>query len=58
MEVFLQRLEQEHGASVITTAPTVPYTLDLPNDASLDIENPSQARAGRSALSVPRCPAR
>jgi hypothetical protein len=58
MEVFLQRLEQEHGASVITTAPTVPYTLDLPNDASRDIENPSQARAGRPALSVPRCSAR
>lgn len=25
MEVFNQRLEQEHNASVIVTAPTVPY---------------------------------
>jgi translation elongation factor EF-4 len=57
MEVFLQRLEQEHGASVITTAPTVPYTLDLPADARLDIENPSQARRGRLALSPSRRPA-
>ena len=44
MEVFHQRLEQEHGASVISTAPTVPYTLDLPGDTRLEIESPSQAR--------------
>lgn len=45
MEVFLQRLEQEHGASVITTAPTVPYALDLYGGARLEIQNPSQVRA-------------
>lgn len=25
MDVFMQRLEQEHGAGVIATTPTVPY---------------------------------
>ena len=25
MDVFIQRLEQEYGASVIATHPTVPY---------------------------------
>jgi hypothetical protein len=29
LEVFLQRLQQEYAASVISTAPTVPYELDL-----------------------------
>ena len=29
MEVFHQRLENEHGASVITTPPTVPYRIEV-----------------------------
>jgi translation elongation factor EF-4 len=29
LEVFLQRLQQEYAASVISTAPTVPYELDV-----------------------------
>lgn len=29
LEVFLQRLQQEHAASVISTAPTVPYEVEL-----------------------------
>jgi len=29
MEVFMQRLEQEHSASVVTTTPTVTYILDF-----------------------------
>ena len=29
MEVFHQRLENEHGASVITTPPTVPYRIKV-----------------------------
>lgn len=29
MEVFMQRLQDEHGAHVITTQPTVPYIVDL-----------------------------
>ena len=28
-QVFMQRLEQEHGASVVTTTPTVTYILDF-----------------------------
>ena len=50
MEVFLQRLEQEHGASVITTAPTVPYALDLFGGQRLEIQNPSQVRPAGAAL--------
>ncbi len=42
MEVFLQRLEQEHGASVITTSPTVPYTLEYQDGTRSEIENPTQ----------------
>jgi GTP-binding protein LepA len=29
LEVFLQRLQQEYAASVISTAPTVPYELEV-----------------------------
>ena len=29
MEVFMQRLEQEYGASVVTTTPTVTYIMDF-----------------------------
>lgn len=39
MEVFLQRLEQEHGSSVVSTAPTVPYRLDLGGGRSLGLES-------------------
>lgn len=41
MDVFHQRLEQEHGESVILTPPTVPYTLHLQNGETLRIQNPS-----------------
>ena len=41
MDVFHQRLEQEHGESVILTPPTVPYTLHLQNGEMLRIQNPS-----------------
>ena len=40
MEVFHQRLEQEHGADVITTAPTVPFHLHFPDKTLLHIQNP------------------
>eukprot|EP00878_Enallax_costatus_P030694 GHUV01033471.1.p1 GENE.GHUV01033471.1~~GHUV01033471.1.p1 ORF type:complete len:237 (+),score=75.25 GHUV01033471.1:242-952(+) len=33
LEVFLQRLQQEHKAEVISTAPTVPYELELARDS-------------------------
>jgi translation elongation factor EF-4 len=32
LEVFLQRLQQEHAADVISTAPTVPYEIELAGD--------------------------
>jgi translation elongation factor EF-4 len=35
MEVFHERLAQEHGADVIVTAPTVPYKL-VPSQKALD----------------------
>ena len=49
MEIWSQRLEQEHNASVITTSPTVPYVLEHPDGARAEIQNPSQvARRGAS----------
>ena len=46
MEVFHQRLEDEHKASVITTSPTVPYKLSLSDGKSMEIQNPSQFPLG------------
>lgn len=40
MEVFHQRLEQEHGADVIATAPTVPFHIHFPDKTVLHIQNP------------------
>ena len=42
MEVFHQRLEQEHGANVITTTPTVPYSIEHTDGTFEEIQNPSQ----------------
>ena len=42
MEVFHQRLDQEYGASIITTTPTVPYTLKHTDGSTEEIQNPSQ----------------
>jgi translation factor GUF1, mitochondrial len=50
MEVFMQRLEQEHGASVVTTTPTVPYWVHLPGgsqqllESAADFSTASKAR--------------
>ena len=41
MDVFKQRLEQEYDMSIITTAPTVLYKIELQNGEKLDIENPA-----------------
>lgn len=41
MDVFKQRLEQEYNMTVIITAPSVRYKLDLTNKTSVEIENPS-----------------
>lgn len=42
MDVFTQRLEQEHGQHLITTSPTVLYQVELTNGEKLNIENPSE----------------
>ncbi|GAB4818255.1 hypothetical protein N2152v2_005301 [Parachlorella kessleri] len=42
MDVFRQRLEQEHGASVIVTAPTVPCRIQLPSGEIQELQNPAE----------------
>ncbi|MBM18348.1 MAG: elongation factor 4 [Epsilonproteobacteria bacterium] len=43
MDVFKQRLEQEHDVSIIATAPSVLYHIDLKHDkGKISIENPSE----------------
>ncbi|KAJ7520796.1 hypothetical protein O6H91_19G023300 [Diphasiastrum complanatum] len=41
MDVFLQRLEQEHGAHVITTSPTVPYIFEYEDGSKIQVQNPA-----------------
>ncbi|KAI9120963.1 hypothetical protein K1719_007996 [Acacia pycnantha] len=41
MDVFHQRLEQEHGAHVISTVPTVPYIFEYSDGSKLQVENPA-----------------
>ena len=40
MEVFNQRLEQEYNASVIVTAPTVPYRAVLSSPRLIKVTHP------------------
>eukprot|EP00803_Ostreobium_quekettii_P002159 evm.model.scf_67.1 EVM.evm.TU.scf_67.1 scf_67:878-3586(+) len=40
MDVFRQRLEQEYGANVLVTSPTVPFVIVHPDGTSLRLENP------------------
>ena len=42
MEVFTQRLEEEFGASVIVTAPTVPYEITLKSGEDIVVSSPSE----------------
>ena len=42
MDVFKQRLEQEYNMSVIITAPSVRYKLELTNKTTIEIENPAE----------------
>lgn len=53
MDVFHQRLEQEHGESVILTPPTVPYTLHLQDGRTLHIKNPSMYPTDQKACPHP-----
>lgn len=41
MEVFHQRLEQEHGAHVISTTPTVPYVFEYSDGSKINVQNPA-----------------
>jgi GTP-binding protein LepA len=42
MEIVQERLEREHNLSLISTAPTVVYEVELTNGETLKIENPSE----------------
>ncbi|XP_058074882.1 translation factor GUF1 homolog, mitochondrial isoform X2 [Magnolia sinica] len=41
MDVFHQRLEQEYGASVISTIPTVPYIFEYSDGSKVHVQNPA-----------------
>lgn len=41
MDVFITRLEQEFQQTVITTAPTVPYSALMDDGTTIDIESPA-----------------
>lgn len=41
MDVFHQRLEQEYGAHVISTVPTVPYIFEYSDGSKLEVQNPA-----------------
>lgn len=41
MDVFHQRLEQEYGAQVITTTPTVPYIFKYADGSNITVQNPA-----------------
>ncbi|KAL6778730.1 EFG11 [Auxenochlorella protothecoides x Auxenochlorella symbiontica] len=41
LDVFRQRLEQEHGADVLVTAPTVPCRVVLQGGESIELSNPA-----------------
>ncbi|CAH9118613.1 unnamed protein product [Cuscuta epithymum] len=41
MDVFHQRLEQEHGVHVISTVPTVPYIFEYSDGSKIEVQNPA-----------------
>jgi GTP-binding protein LepA len=42
MEIVQERLEREHGLSLLSTAPTVVYEVETKDGTTLTIENPAQ----------------
>lgn len=52
MDVFRQRLEDEHGASLIVTQPTVPYRVVYRNGDIKDITNPADFPEQNSLMTV------
>ncbi|XP_010915084.2 translation factor GUF1 homolog, mitochondrial [Elaeis guineensis] len=41
MDVFHQRLEQEYGARIISTIPTVPYIFEYSDGSKIQVQNPA-----------------
>ncbi|XP_057541000.1 translation factor GUF1 homolog, mitochondrial isoform X2 [Amaranthus tricolor] len=41
MDVFHQRLEQEYGARIISTVPTVPYIFEYSDGSKVEVQNPA-----------------
>ncbi|KAF6155710.1 hypothetical protein GIB67_007147 [Kingdonia uniflora] len=41
MDVFHQRLEQEYGACIISTTPTVPYIFEYSDGSKVQVQNPA-----------------
>ncbi|WVZ82595.1 hypothetical protein U9M48_029844 [Paspalum notatum var. saurae] len=54
MDVFHQRLEQEYGAQVISTIPTVPYIFEYGDGSKIQVENPA-ALASNPGKRVAAC---
>ncbi|KAL6135668.1 hypothetical protein ACLB2K_067895 [Fragaria x ananassa] len=54
MDVFHQRLEQEHGAHVISTIPTVPYIYEYSDGSKVEVQNPA-ALVANSKKQVTAC---
>ncbi|CAN6172459.1 unnamed protein product [Urochloa humidicola] len=54
MDVFHQRLEQEYGAQVISTIPTVPYIFEYGDGSKIQVENPA-ALASNPGKRVTAC---
>uniref|UniRef100_A0A7S3UD83 Translation factor GUF1 homolog, mitochondrial n=1 Tax=Picocystis salinarum TaxID=88271 RepID=A0A7S3UD83_9CHLO len=52
MDVFHQRLQEEYGASVIASPPSVPYNLKLMDGSLMDIDSPSDFPIGKRILRV------
>ncbi|KAG2710253.1 hypothetical protein I3760_04G018400 [Carya illinoinensis] len=54
MDVFHQRLEQEYGAHVISTVPTVPYIFEFSDESKVEVQNPA-ALPSNPKLHVTAC---
>lgn len=54
MDVFHQRLEQEYGAKVLSTIPTVPYIFEYSDGSKVQVQNPA-ALASNPGKSVTAC---
>ncbi|KAJ3275361.1 Translation factor guf1 mitochondrial [Terramyces sp. JEL0728] len=52
MDVFRQRLEEEHDTPVINTMPTVPYIIRYTNGEQVKIRNPSDFPENASATKI------